>query len=102
MGFFRYVSANTLHKGDDDDDDDDDKERIKETKIQGFMYRDTTNVGHELCDYTGGNWSHRNCNKRFKGKFRSHTRKTFTTDSLQNTAVLGTSHTIRNVLQSET
>jgi hypothetical protein len=25
MVCFRYISVNTLHKGDDDDDDDDDK-----------------------------------------------------------------------------
>jgi hypothetical protein len=26
---------------------------------------------------TSGNWGHRNSNKRFKEKFRSHTKKTF-------------------------
>jgi len=27
----------------------------KEVKIQEFMYRDTTNVEPEICDYTGNN-----------------------------------------------
>jgi len=48
-----------------------------ENKIQGFMYRDITNLEHEMHDYTANNWSHRNSNKRLKEKFGSHTRKTF-------------------------
>jgi hypothetical protein len=53
------------------------KWKQKETKLQEFIYIDTTNVGHEMYDYTSGNWSHRNSNERFKEKFRNHTRKTF-------------------------
>jgi hypothetical protein len=36
MFFSRYVSVNTLHKGDDDDDDDDDDEEddMYETVMQ--------------------------------------------------------------------
>ena len=38
-----------------------------------------------MYDNTANNWSHRNSNERFKEKFGSHTRKTFsiftTTDS---------------------
>jgi hypothetical protein len=30
----------------------------KEAKIQGFMYRKTTNMEHAMCDYTSNNWSH--------------------------------------------
>jgi hypothetical protein len=41
------------------------------------MNRDTMNVELQMYDYTGNNWSHRNSNKRFTEKFRSHTRKTF-------------------------
>ena len=48
-----------------------------ENKIQGFMCRDTTNLEHEMYDYTANNWSHRNSNKRFKEKFGSHSRKMF-------------------------
>jgi hypothetical protein len=51
--------------------------------------------------YTGNNWTHRNTYKTFKEKLRSHTRNTLH-DSLQKTAILGTSHVIRNVLQFET
>ena len=35
----------------------------KEAKIQELMYRDTTYVGHAICDCTGNNWSHCNSNK---------------------------------------
>jgi hypothetical protein len=49
----------------------------KETEIQEFMYRDTMNVEHEMQDYTRGNESHRNSNRRFKETFGSHTGKTF-------------------------
>jgi hypothetical protein len=53
------------------------KEAEKRLKYNSLcMYRDTANVEHEMYDYTGNNWSHRNCNKRFKDKFGSHTRKT--------------------------
>ena len=38
----------------------------KKAKIQEFMYRDATNLEHEICDYTGKNLSYRNSNKRFK------------------------------------
>jgi hypothetical protein len=39
------------------------KESRKGGKTQEFIYRDTTNVEHELCDHTGKNWGHRNSNK---------------------------------------
>ena len=41
------------------------------------MYRDTASMEHEMYDYTGNNWSHRNGNKRLKEKFISHSNKTF-------------------------
>jgi hypothetical protein len=52
-----------------------------------------------MYDYTSYNWSHWNSNEKLKEKFGSGTRKTF--DSLQKTAILGTSDTIRKVLQCE-
>ena len=72
----------------------------KEVEIQEFMYRDTTNVEPEMYDYTSNNWSHWNSNGRLKEKFGSCTRET-SIDSLQKTAILGTSHIIRKVLQCE-
>jgi len=54
-----------------------------------------------MYDNTGTNWNRWGSNKGFKEQFGSQGRKTFK-DSLQKTAVPGTSHTIRNVLQSET
>jgi hypothetical protein len=37
----------------------------KETKIQKFMLRDTTNVKHKMYDYIVNNCSHRSSNKIF-------------------------------------
>jgi len=45
------------------------KGSTKEIQIQEFTYRGTTNVGHEMFDYTSNNWRHYNSNKRFKEKF---------------------------------
>ena len=49
----------------------------KEVKIQEIMYRDTTNVEHEMCYSTSNSWSHWNSNEKLKEKFGSCTRKTF-------------------------
>jgi hypothetical protein len=51
------------------------KESREET-CQEFMYRDTTNVEHEMHDFTGSNWIHRNGIKMFKEKLGSYNRKT--------------------------
>jgi hypothetical protein len=72
----------------------------KEVKIQEFLYRDTANVEAEMDDYTSNNWSHWNSNEKLKEKFGNYTRKHLI-DSLQNTAILGTSHIIWKVLQRE-
>jgi hypothetical protein len=59
------------------------------------------NVEPEMYDDTTGNWCDQNSNKRFKEKFRSHTRNTFngvtTEDSYTWNITL-----IQKVLQSET
>jgi len=75
-------------------------EAEKEVKVQEFVYRDATNVEPEMYDCTGNNWSHWNSNEKLKEKFGSIPGK-HSIDSLQKTAVLGTSHTIRKVLQCE-
>ena len=72
----------------------------KEVEIQEFMYRDTTNVEPEMYDYTNNNWSHWNSNEKLKEKFGTVPGK-HSIDSLQKTAILGTSHIIRKVLQCE-
>jgi hypothetical protein len=77
------------------------KETRKETKIQEFVHRDTTNVEHEMYDYTSSTWSQWNSNKRLKKNSEAIPRK-HSIDSLQKTAILGTSHIIQKVLQSET
>jgi len=38
----------------------------KETKIQEFMYRDTTYMEYEMYDYNGNKWNHQSSNKRLK------------------------------------
>ena len=65
------------------------------------MYRDETNVEHEVCDYTGNSWSHRESNKRFKEKCGSRNRKIFNKFSTK-TAILGASYIKHSVLQPET
>ena len=74
----------------------------KEVKIQEFMYRDTTNVEPEMWDYTSNNWSHWSSNEKLKEKFgRCTVPGKHSIDSLQKTAILGTSHIIRKVLLCE-
>ena len=55
---------------------------------------------HELYDYIGNKWSHRNRNRRFKENFGNPKRKTLIR-FYRKTLVLGTSHMTRKVLQSE-
>ena len=73
----------------------------KEAEIQKFMYRDTTNVEPEMYDYTNNNWSPgivtRSLRKNLEAVPGKHS-----IDSLQKTAILGTSHVMRKVLQCET
>ena len=56
------------------------------------MYRDTTNVEHEMYDYTSKNWSHRNSNKGCKEKFGSHTNKTFNRFTRKDSYTLNITH----------
>jgi hypothetical protein len=65
----------------------------KESKIQEFVCGDTPNVEREVYDHTGVNLSHWFGNKRFKGLFESHTRKTF---NRLNTKFSCTSNIIHN------
>ena len=51
------------------------KEAQKKLKYSS-LFGDTTEVVHEMCDYTGNNWSHRDCNRRFTEKCGGHTRRT--------------------------
>jgi len=76
----------------------------KEVKIQEFMYRDTTNVETEMYDCTvpviigatGIVTRSLRKNKNLKTVPGKHS-----TDSLQKTAILGTSHIIQKVLLCE-
>ena len=55
----------------------------------------------EMCAYAGNNWSHLNVIKRLRKNVEAIPGK-HSVVSLQKTAVLGTSHIIREVLQCET
>jgi hypothetical protein len=77
------------------------KRKQKRKEIQEFMHIDITNVEHKICDHTSCNWSHWNSNEGLKRNLEAIPGK-HSTDSLQKTAILGTSHIIRKVLQSET
>jgi hypothetical protein len=73
----------------------------KETKFQGFMYRDTTKVEHEMYGYRviiGGTGI---VTKGLKKNLKVITGK-LSIDSLHKTAIFGTSHILRKVRQSET
>ena len=59
----------------------------KETKTQQFMDWDTANVEHDMYDYTGNNWSHRNSNKNVKKNLEAIAGKQ-STPSLQKIAIL--------------
>jgi len=72
----------------------------KEVKIQEFVYRDKTNVEPEMYDCTSNNWSHWNSNEKLKKNLENIPGK-HSIDSLQKTAIFGTSHVIRKVLQCE-
>ena len=73
----------------------------KEVKIQEFMYRVTTNVEPEMYDYTSNNWSHWNSSEKLKEKYLEAVPGKHSIDTLQKTAILGTSHIMRKVLQCE-
>ena len=73
----------------------------KKVKIHEFVCRDATNVEPEMYDCTGNNWSHWNSNEKLKEKNLETVPGKHSIDSLQKTAILGTSHTIRKVLQCE-
>jgi hypothetical protein len=75
--------------------------RGKEVKTQEFRYRGTTNVEPEMYDCTSYNWSHWNSDEKLRKNLEAIPGK-HSIDSLQKTAVLGTSHIIREVLQCET
>jgi len=68
--------------------------------MREFMYRDTTNVVYEMYDYSGNNWRQWNSNKSLKKNLEALPGK-HSIDTLQKTAILETSHIIRNVQQSE-
>jgi len=65
----------------------------KEVKIQEFMYRDTANVEPEMYDCTSNNWSHWNSNESLRQNLEAVPGR-HSINSLQKTAILGTSYVI--------
>ena len=57
-----------------------------------------TNLEPEMDDYIGNNWNHWNSNEKLKENLEAVPGK-HSIDSLQKTAILGTSHIIRKVPQ---
>jgi hypothetical protein len=62
----------------------------QDDQIQECMSKDTTNVEHEMCDYTANNWSHRNSKKLLQETLEAIIRK-HSTGSLRRTSILGNS-----------
>jgi len=73
----------------------------KEVKIQEFMYRDTANVEPEMYDCTPAIIGATGIVTRSLRKNLEAVPGKHSIDSLQKTAILGTSHIIRKVLQCE-
>jgi hypothetical protein len=69
----------------------------KETKIQEFMYRDTSNVEYEMCDYNGNKLSHESSNKRLKEKSGNDTRKTFNRFTTNDGYAWNITHNMENI-----
>jgi len=63
------------------------------------VYRGTTSVEHEMYNYSSNNWSHR---IEIKGLKKIAQAIPYSVDLLQKTAICGTSHIMRKVLQFAT
>jgi hypothetical protein len=73
----------------------------KEVRIQEFRYRETTNVEPEMYDYTIIIGATGIVTKSLRKNLEAIPEK-LSIDSLQKTAILGSTHIIRKVLQCET
>jgi hypothetical protein len=65
------------------------------------MYRDTTNVEHEMYVYTSNTWNLQNSNKGVKKNLEATPQK-HPIHSLKKMAIRETSHIVQKALQSET
>ena len=75
------------------------KEAEKKRKYSSLCI-DTENVERKIYENTSSNWCRRNSNKTLKEIFGNHIRKTFSRFTAK-IVIIGTSHIIRKVLQSE-
>jgi len=77
------------------------KEAEKNLKYRSLNIAIPMNVEPEMYDYTSNNENHRNSNEKLKEKLEDIPGK-HSIDSLQKTAILGTSHIVRKVMHCET
>jgi hypothetical protein len=77
------------------------KEAEKKIKYKNLKYRNSENVEHEMLCHTSSHWGHWNCKQKFTKISGNNTRTTFSRFPTKKTAILGTSHIIRKVLQAE-
>jgi hypothetical protein len=68
-------------------------------KQKRVMYRDTTNMEHEMYDYTSNDWSHQNSNKRFKERFGSHISKIFNTFTTTDSYTWDITHNMESIVK---
>jgi hypothetical protein len=73
----------------------------KKAKIQESLFRDKTNVGHEMYDHTGNNGANGIVTKVVIKNMEAIAGR-HSIDSIHKAAILGTSHIIRKFLQCET
>jgi hypothetical protein len=74
---------------------------IRNNNNNNNKYRNAENVEHEMLCHTSNHWGHRNCEQKFTKNLQTIPGQ-HSIYSLQKTAILGTSHIIRKVLQAET
>ena len=77
VGLCKYMSVIITIKINNNNNNNNNNNRLNKVKIQEFMYRATTNVEPEMCDFTSHNWSHWNSNEKLKEKFGRYSKKTF-------------------------
>jgi hypothetical protein len=77
------------------------KNAIQKEVEKKLKYRNSENVEHEMLCHTSNHWGHRNYKRKFTKISGNNTRTTINRFPTK-TAILGTSHIIRKVLQTET
>ena len=77
------------------------KEAQKKLKQKSFVYRDTSNVEHEIYNYANNSWSNRNIKKGLKKRFEAMPEKAFNRFTTKDSCTWNIT-LMRKVLQCET